>query len=441
MSAQLGVPVLSIVRKLDELDGAGLSTVHTFVSPNAVEAEAFRTLRTALTLGTGATDRIAISSAEPGDGKTTVTANLAVSFAQAGKKTLVIDADLRKPGMTALMGLKGKPGVADILASGENAGRIAPKLVQRSVQPGLDVLPAGLRRPNPAELLNATKFRRDVGLGRSELRSNPHRLPAGTRRERRPNRRPVGGRRDPRRAAAEESSATGRAGMLQLRHDRHQRFGRCRQRFVAAIRDAVTAMGMDMGTATGTGTATVTTRKRMTLRRTPNVERTAFHQVDGGVNPHRARKCRFREAAHTSPKNDGWGFGSRPVVSDRPAADVLLRVVDAGLCGVIFVAPYFFGGRHDMGRLLLVSIIAVTATAWFIRQSMLPVARWPKTIAYTLAATYRRIGGVSNHAAAAAMDRTPLAADKPAFAAVEWRRADHPTSELGGRCRSCRTKH
>ncbi len=89
-------------------------------------------------------------------------------------------------------------------------------------------------------------------------------------------------------------------------------------------------------------------------------------------------------SAHTSPKNDGWGFGSRPVVSDRPAADVLLRVVDAGLCGVIFVAPYFFGGRHDMGRLLLVSIIAVTATAWFVRQSMLPVARWPKTIAYAL---------------------------------------------------------
>ncbi|HVT27914.1 MAG TPA: polysaccharide biosynthesis tyrosine autokinase [Lacipirellulaceae bacterium] len=158
MSAQLGVPVLSIVRKLDELDGEGLAKVHAFSSPNAVEAEAFRTLRTALTLGSGPTDRIAVSSAEPGDGKTTVTANLAVSYAQAGKKTLVIDADLRKPGLTTLMGLKGKLGVADILTGRETISRIVPKLVHHSLQSGLDVLPAGLRRPNPAELLGASGF-------------------------------------------------------------------------------------------------------------------------------------------------------------------------------------------------------------------------------------------------------------------------------------------
>ncbi len=158
ISGQLGVPVLSIIRKLDALQGSGLATVHTFNSPNAAQTEAFRTLRTALTLGTVATDRIAIASAEPGDGKTTVTANLAVSFAQAGKKTLVIDADLRKPGMTALMGLKGKHGVADILSSRENPASAAAKLVQRTELKGLDVLPAGLRRPNPAELLSGPNF-------------------------------------------------------------------------------------------------------------------------------------------------------------------------------------------------------------------------------------------------------------------------------------------
>src|SRR4029079_2995154 len=62
ISGQLGVPVLSIVRKLDSLEGTGLSAVHTFLTPNAVETEAFRTLRTALTLGHGPTDRLAISS-------------------------------------------------------------------------------------------------------------------------------------------------------------------------------------------------------------------------------------------------------------------------------------------------------------------------------------------------------------------------------------------
>src|SRR5438270_411786 len=78
------------------------------------------------------------------------------------------------------------------------------------------------------------------------------------------------------------------------------------------------------------------------------------------------------------------GLSRRPAKDSQPAADALLRVVDAGLCGVIFIAPYFFGGRHDLGRLLLVSIIVVTATAWFLRQAMLPLARWPRTIAYGL---------------------------------------------------------
>jgi succinoglycan biosynthesis transport protein ExoP len=158
ISSQLGVPVLSIIRKMEPVEGTGVTSVHTFISPNAVETEAFRTLRTALTLGTGPTDRIAVSSAEPGDGKTTVTANLAVSFAQSGKKTLVIDADLRRPGMTALMGLKGKPGVTDILASRESASGLAPTLIQRTQLSGLDILPAGLRRQNPAELLGGSNF-------------------------------------------------------------------------------------------------------------------------------------------------------------------------------------------------------------------------------------------------------------------------------------------
>lgn len=94
--------------------------------------------------------------------------------------------------------------------------------------------------------------------------------------------------------------------------------------------------------------------------------------------------CLLQVTSHASTKLDGWGNGSRRIKSGRSAADVLLRIVDGGLCGVIFVAPYFFGGRHDMGRLLLISIIAATSTAWFARQALLPTARWPRTIAYLL---------------------------------------------------------
>jgi O-antigen ligase/tetratricopeptide (TPR) repeat protein len=75
-----------------------------------------------------------------------------------------------------------------------------------------------------------------------------------------------------------------------------------------------------------------------------------------------------------------WGSNARKV--EQTSAASLLRVVDAGLCGIVFVAPYFFGGRHDVGRLVFVSFVAVTAVAWFARQATLPSARWPRTFAY-----------------------------------------------------------
>lgn len=158
MSAQLNVPILSIIKKLDPLPGAGLDSVYTFSLPNSVESEAFRTLRTTLNLSGDVCDRILISSSEPSDGKTTISANLAVALAQSGNRTLVIDADLRKPGFSTLMGLKGQQGVADLLASEHSPEELAPQLLHHTDQSGLDILPVGLRRPNPAELLSGKAF-------------------------------------------------------------------------------------------------------------------------------------------------------------------------------------------------------------------------------------------------------------------------------------------
>jgi O-antigen ligase/tetratricopeptide (TPR) repeat protein len=80
---------------------------------------------------------------------------------------------------------------------------------------------------------------------------------------------------------------------------------------------------------------------------------------------------------------DGWGT---PVASAEGGAvgNFLLRVVDFGLIGVICVAPFFFGGRHDLGRLVLVSLIAVTSSVWFLRQAMLKEAVWPRSAAYAV---------------------------------------------------------
>ena len=158
LSTQLGVPVLAMVRKLEPLPGEGFATVHTNAMPSAVETEAFRTLRTSLSLSSDACDRILVSSSEPGDGKTTISANLAVAFAQAGKRTLVIDADLRRPGLTALVKLKGQPGVADVLAADQPPEISAAPLIRQTGVAGLDMLPVGLRRPNPAELLSGKAF-------------------------------------------------------------------------------------------------------------------------------------------------------------------------------------------------------------------------------------------------------------------------------------------
>ena len=158
MTTQLGVPVLAMVRNLEPLPGEGLESVYTNAMPNSVETEAFRTLRTAVSLSGNECDRLLISSSEPGDGKTTISANLSVAFAQAGKRTLVIDADLRRPGFTSLMNLKGQLGVADILASGQLPSETAPPLVHQTAVHGLDVLPVGRRRPNPAELLSSKTF-------------------------------------------------------------------------------------------------------------------------------------------------------------------------------------------------------------------------------------------------------------------------------------------
>ena len=154
---QLGVPVLAIVRQMEDLHTVGLENIQAHVAPDAVAAEAFRTLRTTLAFSGQDTARLVISSPEPGDGKTTVLSNLAVSFHQAGKRTLLIDGDMRRPGLTSQMGLKGQAGLADFLVSDAAVATAAENLV-RTLADGLDFLPAGGRRLNPGELLAGQRF-------------------------------------------------------------------------------------------------------------------------------------------------------------------------------------------------------------------------------------------------------------------------------------------
>ena len=87
MKSQLQTPVLAMVRQLTQRAHSGLDALQVHVAPDAVESEAFRTLRTTLAFSAEPLDCMAISSSEPGDGKTTIVANLGVSLAQAGRRT------------------------------------------------------------------------------------------------------------------------------------------------------------------------------------------------------------------------------------------------------------------------------------------------------------------------------------------------------------------
>lgn len=153
LKEQTGVPILALVRKLPTAAESGPEALHAHVAPTSVETEAFRTLRTTLAFAAQELQRIAITSSEPSDGKTTILANLAACYAQAGKRTLLIDADMRKPGLSKLFDVRRLPGLSDVLRSTGHTAAFTSEKVRPSGIPGLDILPCGPKPPDPAELL------------------------------------------------------------------------------------------------------------------------------------------------------------------------------------------------------------------------------------------------------------------------------------------------
>jgi succinoglycan biosynthesis transport protein ExoP len=156
IAALLGLPVVGIVphmkRGLTPL--ARAQAVHW--DPMSEVSEAYRAVRTAVHFGVpaGQSRTIVVTSPTPGDGKSTLASNLAISMAQAGKRTLLLDADFRRPVQHRMFELKDESGLTAVLAGQEPLS----KAIRRTVVEGLDLLPAGPLPLNPSELLNGDSF-------------------------------------------------------------------------------------------------------------------------------------------------------------------------------------------------------------------------------------------------------------------------------------------
>lgn len=124
--------------------------------PRSPASEAYRTLRTNIKFLSADSPlrTLTITSAGPEEGKSTTIANLAVSFAQSGKKVLVVDTDMRKPTIHSVFGLPNTDGVSSVL-TGE---RTLDECLRHTGQEGLLVLTCGPLPPNPAELLESQRM-------------------------------------------------------------------------------------------------------------------------------------------------------------------------------------------------------------------------------------------------------------------------------------------
>lgn len=125
-------------------------------APLSVGAEAYRQLRSNMEFVTlGSPNRaIVVTSSVPGEGKSMISANLALALAETGQRVLLIDADLRRPMIATYSSLTGGAGLTSVLA-----GRAEfEEVVQRWGAGGLDVLAAGPIPPNPSELLSSRRM-------------------------------------------------------------------------------------------------------------------------------------------------------------------------------------------------------------------------------------------------------------------------------------------
>lgn len=168
----LGLPVVAHIptfrSKAGKAEANGqlareLCTVH---QPRGRPAEAFRAVRTSLFFSAQNEEHkvIQVTSPNPGDGKTTLAANLAIAIADSGKKTLLVDGDLRRSRVHKLFGFDNKVGLSSVI----KAEAEPPDAIQETTVTNLWAIPCGPRPDNPADLLTLPRFKEFLDLAREQ---------------------------------------------------------------------------------------------------------------------------------------------------------------------------------------------------------------------------------------------------------------------------------
>jgi polysaccharide biosynthesis transport protein len=153
ISRKYKLPVLGVIIHHSSDPDAPIA----LTSPRSPVTEAYRTLRT--NLGYTSVDRrlstIMVTSAEPGEGKSTITSNLGVVMAQNGKRVIALDCDLRHPCLHTNFGLNNRQGMSTLLSQNSEA---TTDICNPTKEKGLYVITTGPIPPNPAELMGSQKL-------------------------------------------------------------------------------------------------------------------------------------------------------------------------------------------------------------------------------------------------------------------------------------------
>jgi capsular exopolysaccharide synthesis family protein len=148
----LGLPVIGYIAEIEH----GVDKVYVSDNPRSPVAEAFRTLRTNLEFA--GVDQplktLLVVSVHPGEGKSTVASNLAITLAQGGKRILLMDADLRRPQIHHVFDLTNRTGLSDLFRDSTSLADVT-RIWKDSI---LGIVTSGSIPPNPADLLASKKM-------------------------------------------------------------------------------------------------------------------------------------------------------------------------------------------------------------------------------------------------------------------------------------------